>query len=327
MRAFIVRKRGTINDIEQVEIDYPAIGSDDVLVRVKAAAINPADIKVVTGKDGGRFIHSGKSPIGLGYDFSGVIQEAGPAVSGFGPGDEVFGFLPYSRKTTQGSFADYIAVDAGTIAAKPSSISHTEAAAAATTASTAWQSLVNIGGIQPGQKVLVNGASGGVGSYAVQIAKRYGAEVWGTARASNLDFLTSIGSDHALDYRHHPLRDLPIKFDIILDAVSNSYFGDCSGIMTARGVYITLLPSLGLIAGKLRSLFSARKCAACIVQPRTTNLAEIARMLNDRTISANVAAEFPIAELKTALEKYMAGGVRGKIGIVIAETDPTSNLI
>lgn len=325
MKAYIVRKYGTINDVEMVEAECPAVGSDDVLVRVKAAAINPADVKVATGKEGGRFIHSGKAPIRLGFDFSGIIRDVGAGVSEFAPGDGVFGFLPYSRKTTQGSFADYLVVNSGTIAEKPSSVSHIEAAAAATTASTAWQSLVNIGGIQPSQKVLVNGASGGVGSYAVQIAKRYGSEVWGTASASNLDFLKSIGADHVLDYRRHPLRDLFEKFDIILDAVSNSSFGKCSKIMTAKGIYITLLPSPGFILGKLRSFFSTQKCAACIVQPRTAILAEIARMLNDRTLSACVAAEFPIAELKSALETYRAGGVRGKIGIVIDETDPPNN--
>lgn len=161
MKAFIIKRYGAMSDIEQVEIAYPLISNDEVLVRVKSAAINPADIKVITGKNGGKFIHSGKSPIGLGFDFSGVIKETGVEVSGFIQGDEVFGFLPYSRKTTKGSFADYVVVKSDTIAKKPSSISHTEAASAATTASTALQALVNIGGIKPGQKILVNGASGG----------------------------------------------------------------------------------------------------------------------------------------------------------------------
>jgi NADPH:quinone reductase-like Zn-dependent oxidoreductase len=319
MKVFIIKRYGVITDIEQVEMDYPTIAKDEVLVRVKSAAINPADIKVITGKNGGKFIHSGKSPIALGFDYSGVIKETGVEVSGFIQGDEVFGFLPYSTKTTQGSFADYVVVKSGTIAKKSFSISHTEAATSATTASTALQALINIGGIKQGQKILINGASGGVGSYAVQIAKSYEAEVWGTCSVMNLDYIKSIGVDHALDYKQILLKDLAGKFDIILDAVSNSSFGECAGILTTKGVYVTLLPSFGLVTGKIRSFFSTRKCVLCIVQPKTEALAEIARMIEEKVISTPVATTFPTAELQKALEKFIAGGVRGKIGIVIDE--------
>ena len=317
MKAFIIKKYGTIGDIEQVEMDDPAISDGEVLVRVKSAAINPADIKVITGKNGGKFIHSGKSPIGLGFDYSGVINEAGAAVSQFKQGDEVFGFLPYSTKTKQGSFADFVVVKSGTLAKKPSSITHAEAATAPTTASTALQALVDIGGIRQGQKILVNGASGGVGSYAVQIAKSYDADVWGICSESNLDYIKSIGADHALDYKKTALKDLAEKFDVILDAVSNSSFGECAAILSPKGVYITLLPSLGLATGKIQSIFSAKKCAMCFGQARTADLAKIAKMIDEKVISAPVAESYPIAELQTALEKFVAGGVRGKIGIVV----------
>ena len=317
MRAFTIKRYGAISDIEPVELDEPRIGSDEVLVRVKSAAVNPADIKVVTGKKGARFIHSGKSPIRLGYDFSGVVKEIGNDVSGFVQGDEVFGFLPYSAKTTQGSFADYVVAKGGAIAKKPASISHTEAAAAATTASTALQSLVEIGRIKKGQRILINGASGGVGSYAVQIAKSYEAEVWGTSSAGNLDFLKSIGADRGLDYRNIKLKSLCGKFNIVLDAISNSSFGECSGILAPHGVYVTLLPSLRFISGKLHSFFSGRKCAACIVQSRTEDLATIARMIDEQVISTQLAAVFPVDELQKALATFAAGGVKGKIGIVI----------
>lgn len=319
MKAFIIKRRGAIGDIEQVEIDDPTISNDEVLVRVKSAAINPADIKVITGKNGGKFIHSGKSPIGLGFDYSGVINETGAEVSQFKQGDEVFGFLPYSTKTKQGSFADFVVVKSDTVAKKPASITHTEAATAPTTASTALQALVDIGEINQGQKILVNGASGGVGSYAVQIAKSYEAEVWGTCSASNLDYIKSIGADHALDYKKTALKDLAEKFDIILDAVSNSSFGECSAILAPRGVYITLLPSFGLVTGKIQSMLSTRKCALCIAQAKTTNLAKIAKMIDEKVISAPVADTYPVADLQAALEKFTAGGVRGKIGIVVEE--------
>jgi NADPH:quinone reductase-like Zn-dependent oxidoreductase len=319
MKAYVIKKYGTIGDIEQVEIDDPKISNDEVRVRVKSAAINPADIKVITGKNGGKFIHSGKSPIGLGFDYSGVINEIGVGVSQFKHGDEVFGFLPYSTKTKQGSFADFVVVKSDTLAKKPSSIRHTEAATAPTTASTALQALVDTGGMNQGQKILVNGASGGVGSYAVQMAKSHEAEVWGICSASNLDYIKSIGADHALDYKKTALKDLDEKFDIILDAVSNSTFGQCSAILAPKGVYITLLPSLGLVTGKIQSMFSARKCALCFVRPRTADLTKIAKMIDEKVISAPVADTYPIAELKAALEKFKAGGVKGKIGVVVEE--------
>jgi len=319
VKAFLIKRYGAISDIEQAEIDYPAIGHDEVLVRVKSAAINPADIKVITGKNGGKFIHSGKSPICIGFDFCGVIKETGVEVSGFAQGDDVFGFLPYSTKTTQGSFADYVVVKSDTVARKPSSITYTETATVATTASTALQALVNIGGIKPGQKILVNGASGGVGSIAVQIGKSYDTEVWGTCSESNLDYIKSIGADHALNYRRTSLIDLTKKFDIILDAVANSSYGECSGILAPKGVYITLLPTLRLVTGKMRSIFSARKCALCVVQPKTADLAKIARMIDEKVIATSVADTYPIDKLAKALEKFLAGGVRGKIGVLIEE--------
>lgn len=319
MKAYIIKKYGTIGDIAQAEIDDPTIGNDEVRVRVKSAAINPADIKVITGKNGGKFIHSGKSPIGLGFDYSGVINDTGVEVSQFKQGEEVFGFLPYSRKTKQGSFADFVVVKSDTLAKKPSSIAHAEAATAPTTASTALQALVDIGGIKQGQKILVNGASGGVGSYAVQIAKSHEAEVWGICSESNLDYIKSIGADHALDYKKTALKDLAEKFDIILDAVSNSSFAECSGILAPKGVYITLLPSLGFVTGKIQSMFSTRKCALCFAQPRTADLAKIAKMIDEEVISAPVSDTYPIAELQAALEKFNAGGVKGKIGVIVEE--------
>jgi NADPH:quinone reductase-like Zn-dependent oxidoreductase len=317
MKAFAIKKYGRISDIEQVEVDDPSVGHNEVLVRVKSAAINPADIKVITGKNGGKFIHSGKSPILLGYDFSGVVEKNGAAVSGFKPNDDVFGFLPYSSRTTQGSFADYVVVDSGTIAQKPSSVSHTQAATAATTGSTALQALVNIAGLKLGQKILVNGASGGVGSYAVQIASSYEADVWGTCSEVNLDYIKSIGVDHALDYQQISLKDQAQKFDIILDAVSYSSFSECAGTLSLNGVYVTLLPSVRYVTGKIRSLFSTRKCAVCVVQPRSADLTRLAAMIEKNIITTPVAATYPVAELQKALEKFATASVRGKIGIEI----------
>ncbi len=319
MKAFVIKRYGTIGDIEQVEIDGPTVGMDEVLVRVKSASINQADINVITGTNGARFIHSAKSPIRLGFDFSGVIEEMGGKVSQFKTGNDVFGFLPYSSKTTQGSFADFVAVKSSTIARKPSSISHAHASTVGTTASTALQALVKIAGITSGQKVLVNGASGGVGTYALQMAKSYHAEVWGSCSESNSEYVKSMGADHCLDYKKTNIYDLNQKFDIVFDVVSNSSFGKCSGILASKGVFITLLPTVDFVNGKIQSLFSSKRCTFFGVKPTTVDLIKIARMIDDEVISTPVTLTYPIAELQKALEKITLGGVQGKIGIVIED--------
>jgi NADPH:quinone reductase-like Zn-dependent oxidoreductase len=317
MKAYIIKKYGQIRDIEQIDRDYPEVTEKDVLVKVKAAAINPADLKVITGKDGGKFIHSGKSPIGLGFDFSGVIEEVGSGVTSFKPGDEVFGFLPYAAQTTQGSFADYVVVKNNTIALKPVSISHPDAAVTATAAATAWQGLVEKGNIKQGHRVFINGASGGVGSYGVQLAKSFNTEVWGTCSAENIDYINFLGCDHALDYRKTSIKEMSGSFDIILDAVSNSSYGECNHMMAPGACYITLLPSLGFVTGKFRSLFSSKKCTAVIVKPKTEDLNAIAGLLENSKISSTLAETFPIDQLPQALEKFNSSGTRGKIGIMI----------
>lgn len=319
MKAQLIERYGTISDVKLKEVDAPAQDAGELLVRVKSAALNPADLKVITGRDGGRFIHSSKSPIRLGFDFSGVVEALGEGVSGFAAGDEVFGFLPYSTKTRQGSFADYVAVGEKTVAKKPASLTHTEAATVATAASTALQAMVEVGGVGKGAKVLVNGATGGVGSYAVQIAKSLGAEVTGTCSAASLDYLSSLGADHVLDYRKTALDRLGGKFDVVLDAVSNSSFAASAPILAPRGIYITLLPSPGLVTGKILSLFSSRKCAMIVVRSRTETLTRIGGMIEDGAITVAVAASYPLSHLRDALLVFKEGGVKGKIGIVVEE--------
>ncbi|MEZ5278248.1 MAG: NAD(P)-dependent alcohol dehydrogenase [Opitutaceae bacterium] len=316
MKAWVIRKRGEIGDIEYIDLPEPAVGPGEVVVRVKAAAVNPADLKVISGKKGGKFLHSGKSPIRLGYDFSGIVEKRGENVPAFHPGDEVFGFLPYTTSTREGSFAQSVAVRTETIARKPTMLGHVAAASAATVASTALQSLVGFGGIQRGQSVLINGASGGVGSFAVQIARSMGATVWGTCSVSNIDYVRSLGAQHVLDYRETNLGRLFDKFDIVFDAAATTSFAACAGIMKPKGVYITLLPSPSLIGGMLRTLLSARKCAVCIVKPRTSTLQAVAQMFEEGKLNAPIAATFPIHDLPKALETLRAGGVKGKIGLI-----------
>jgi NADPH:quinone reductase-like Zn-dependent oxidoreductase len=287
LKAYVIRRRGVIDDIETADIAPPALGPAQVRVKVRGAALNPADLKVISGKDGGKFVHSGRSPIALGFDFSGTIEEIDANAGGPQTGQEVYGHLPYSTKTTQGSFADWVVIDAASIAPKPATLTHAEAAALPTAASTALQSLETLGAIAAGQKVLVNGASGGVGGFAIQIARSRGAESWGFCSAASRDHVASLGGDHVLDYRATALGDLDQKFDIILDAVANASFIQCTRLLAPEGVYITTLPSLSMVLGKIQALFSARRCEFVTVASVARDLAKIAGWIDDKTLIPN----------------------------------------
>ncbi len=318
MRAAMLHGNGHLDSVRMGEIDAPTMGKDEILVRVRAAAINPADLKVISGTDGGAFLHAKNFPTAFGFDFSGVVEVVGGDVQGRSVGDEVFGFLAYSRSTRQGSFADLVAVKPDTVGDKPPSISHEEAAAAATAGSTALQALEDKGRLQSGQRVLVNGASGGVGSYAVQIASQLGAEVWGTASAAKADFVKSLGAARVIDYKTTPLADIYEKFDLVLDAASRSSFGEVRSILRPGGAYITLLPSLGLLAGMLRGFFSGRRCGFVMVKSRATDLNRLASWLAEGKLVASVDATFPLDEVPAALAAQQAGKVQGKVAVTVA---------
>ncbi len=170
------------------EVDVPVPGPNQVKVKVSWTAVNRADLRVSSGEFVGRLLHARVSPLVMGYDFSGSVVEGGPGMDDLRPGDEVFGFLPYASTTRQGSFAEYVVVDRGTVGRKPQSVTHETAAAAATPGLTALQFLRDLGRLKAADKVLIIGASGGVGSLSVGVAKRLGAHV------------TAVCSTYALDY-------------------------------------------------------------------------------------------------------------------------------
>ncbi len=319
MRAAIVEENGPIDRLRVGELAPPKPSADQILVRVHAAAVNPADLKVVSGKDGAAFIHAKRFPTAIGYDFSGVVEEVGAGVGGHGVGDEVFGFLPYSMRTTQGSFAELVAVAPDSVATKPPGVSHEEAAASATVGCTALQGLRDDGRLQSGQRVLINGASGGVGSFAVQIAKELGAEVWGTSSAAKLDFVRRLGAVEALDYRKTPLRSIDAKFDVVLDAACTSSFQEVRPLLERGGAYVTLLPSPSLFGGMLMSLFSTKRCRLVMVKPRAADLDQLGRWLAAGRLETSIEETFPLSEARTALSAQESGSIRGKLAIRVLE--------
>lgn len=317
MRAFVIQRYGSIADVEMSDIEKPDMRDNEVLIKVKGAALNPADIKVITGKDGGKFLHSKKSPITLGYDFSGVIQATGDNVKSIMPGEEVFGFLPYSMSSKQGSFAEYVSAAAASIAIKPKSASFGDIASSATAASTALQGLRDKGRLKSGQKVLINGAAGGVGCYAVEIAKIYGAEVWGVCSEKSAEFVTGLGADKVIDYRKTGLGDIDQKFDIVFDVAATSTFDQASKILATAGTYITTLPSPDVFIGAIKSFFKKTGCKFVVVAPKAADLSEISQWVTDGRLKTPVGSTFEFSDLPAALAKMEAGGNLGKIAINI----------
>lgn len=319
MRAAILDKHGPIDSLRIGEIETPTLRSGTMLVRVVAASINPADLKFIRGKDGGGFLHAKNFPTPIGFDFSGVVEQLGANVHGRAVGDEVFGHLPYSPTTKQGSFAELVLVKPGAVGLKPSSIGHPEAAAAATAGCTALQGLRDRGRLKSGQRVLVNGASGGVGSFAVQIAAALGAEVAGTSSAAKAGFVRSLGVEQVIDYRETPLSSMSETFDVVFDAASMSSFDEAKQLLNRGGAYVTLLPSASVLGAMLSSVFSSKRCGFVTVQSRAADLEQLADWMVAGKLKASVEETFPLSDISTALSALDSGAVRGKLAVRIGE--------
>lgn len=223
MKAITLKENGGIENLTFAEISIPSIQPGEVLIQVKAIGINPVDAYV--RKNNQALLSylqpkNGEDTFVLGWDISGTVVETGAEVTQFKKGDEVFGMVNFVGHGK--AYAEYIAAPANHLALKPSSISHDEAAAATLAALTAWQALVTNAKVQPGDKVLIHAAAGGVGHYAVQLAKHFGAYVIGTASTVNKDFVLGLGADAFIDYTQEKFEDQVKDADIVLDSI----FGD-----------------------------------------------------------------------------------------------------
>jgi NADPH:quinone reductase-like Zn-dependent oxidoreductase len=315
MRTILLSQRGSIDAIQLGTKARPEPGPKQVLVRVHASSVNPADVKLVLGEMGTSLIHSTKLPMQLGYDFSGVIEKLGAQVSGRSVGDEVFGFLPYATWNAQGSFADYLLAKPDRVALKPPGVGHEAAAAAGTAAVTALQGLLERGRLRSGQKLLIHGASGGVGAHAVRIAKILGAEVWGMCSAPKASFVRSLGADQVIDYRTTPLPELGEVFDLVFDVACTSSFHEAAPRLAHGGAYVTLLPSPSLLTGKAASLLSSKRCGYVVVQSTRDRLGRIASWLADGQFQSLVSESFELEATTQALSKLKSGRVEGKLAI------------
>ena len=313
MRAMTLPRASRPAAFETRTVERPAPGPNQIEVRVQSAALNPADLKVARGDFFARVLHARVSPLVVGYDYAGIVERVGEGTTARRPGDAVFGFLPYSSKTRTGTFAEHVVVDASITALRPDRVPAEIAAASATPGVTAIHALRDHGRLRAGQRVLIIGASGGVGTVAIGVAKRLGAHVTGLCSAHAVELVQMLGADEVVDRaRQHP-RDLG-TFDVILDVAAAYSYASLRRALAPRGAYVTTLPSAAFAASALLALFSSRRNRFVAVRPVSADLELLASWLGDG-MRVPIDSRFPVRELGPALDRLGRGTMRGRIGI------------
>ncbi|BET45790.1 MULTISPECIES: NADP-dependent oxidoreductase [Streptomyces] len=309
MRAVSQDVLGGPEVLKEVRRERPEPRPNEVLVRVRAAGVNPTDWK---HRANGGFL--GEPPFVLGWDVSGVVESVGIGVAAFRPGDEVFGMLSYPFG--HGSHAEYVAAPARAFTHKPSGIDHVQAGALPLVSLTAWQALVERADVQPGQRVLIHAAAGGVGHVAVQIAKARGARVIGTASAGKHEFLRSIGADETVDYRETDFAEAVKDVDVVLDTIGGDTSLRSLRVLRPGGVVVSILP-VGSDEFYEEADRLGVRAVRMLVDADRTGMEEIARLVESGKLRATIAQTFPLAEAARAHAEGETGRTTGKLVLVV----------
>ncbi len=328
MKAIVYRCYGSPEVLKLEEIAKPAPADDRVLVKVHAASVNPLDWHYMQGKP---YIMRPMAGVGkpdsilMGADFAGTVAAVGRNVKRFKPGDEVFG-------DRDGAFAEYVSVrENGAMALKPSNMSMEQAAAVPIAGITALQALRDKGKVQPGQKVLINGASGGVGTFAVQIAKTYGAEVTGVCSTRNLEMIKSIGADHVIDYTKEDFTQGSARYDLIIDNVGNHTLSELRHVLTPNGALVMVGgPSdnswLGPLTRSVNAYFVApfvsQKLIFMLAQANQDDLNVLRDLMQAGKLTPVIDRRYKLAETAQAISYLERGHARGKVIIAVDESAP-----
>lgn len=305
MRAISQDVVGGPEVLKEVELDRPSPGLSEVLIRVQAAGVNPTDWKHRAFRG-----YLGDPPFVLGWDVSGVVEAVGLGVTLFAPGDEVFGMLPYPHGA--GSFAEYVTGPARAFAHKPGTIDHVQAGAIPLAALTAWQALVDTARLQAGQRVLVHAAAGGVGHFAVQIAKARGAYVIGTASGPKHEFVRSIGADELIDYREVDFTEAARDVDVVLDTVGGDYATRSLPVLRKDGILVTIGSPWNTDLHPQADRLGVR-ATVMLVEADHAGMNAIAALAETGKLSAHIAGIFPMQEAARAHELGETGRTTGKL--------------
>ncbi|QLE75455.1 NADP-dependent oxidoreductase [Streptomyces rectiverticillatus] len=307
MRAVVQKSFGGPEVLEVVETERPTPLGGEVLVRVHASGVNPVDVAVRSGA----YPLLGEPPFGVGWDISGVVEEAGPGAR-FKPGDEVFGMPFFPRAAT--GYAEYVAVPSRQVARKPAALDHVHAAALPLAALTAWQGLVDAARITEGQRVLIHRAAGGVGHFAVQIAKARGAHVIAMASAPKHDFVRGLGADEVIDYRTTDFTEAVKDADVVFDSSSEGVRS--LAVLRPGGTLVSIMEHGNQeLAAQVEA--AGRNFAGISVEPDYASLEAIAALVDAGRIRPHVAGTFPLAEAAAAHEAVGSGRTQGKIVLTV----------
>jgi NADPH:quinone reductase-like Zn-dependent oxidoreductase len=322
MQAIAYHRYGSPDVLELTEIETPAVKDDQVLVKVRAASVNPLDWHRMRGEPYFMRMSEGLAKpknTGLGADVAGRVEAVGPDVTQVQPGDAVFGM---SIRT----LAEYVAVSDQAVVPKPANLTFEDAAAVPVAALTALQGLRDKGGIQPGQKVLINGAAGGVGTFAVQIAKSFGADVTGVCSTRNVELVRSIGADHVVDYTHEDFTRSGQRYDLLLDAVCNRSVSALRRVLTPDGTLVLAgaakgrsggRPVLFLVRAVLMRRFVSQTVVAYMATRNRDDLVFLKELMEAGKMTPVIDRRYPLSEVPEAIRYLEAGHAQGKVVITI----------
>jgi NADPH:quinone reductase-like Zn-dependent oxidoreductase len=322
MRAIVQEAYGDAEVLRPAERPLPrALRDDEVLVRVHAAGLDRGTWHLMTGTPYAVRLAMGlrrpRQPV-PGLDLAGTVTQVGTAVTRFAPGDEVYGI-------GTGTFAEYAVAKEGKLASKPAALTHEQAATVAVSAITALQAVTDLAGVQAGQRVLVTGASGGVGSYAVQIAVAACAEVTGVCSAAKADLVRSLGAAHVLDYATDDFAATPDRYDVIIDIAGNASLSRLRRALTPTGTAVLVGgEDAGRLTGMSRqlralvvSLFVRQRLTLRVPKERASDLERLSALIEAGQVTPSVGATYPLADAAEAMRLLVAGQVRGKVAITI----------
>jgi len=310
MNAYVINEAGSTEQLQLVNLEKPVLKDSEVLIKAVALSINPVDVKTRSGKAFYTRLKT-ESPLILGWDVSGIVEAVGKTTTGFKIGDEVFGMVNFPGHGN--AYAEYVAAPTDQLALKPKNVSHEEAAAATLAALTAYQFLKNR--IKPGDKVLIHAASGGVGHYAVQIAKIFGAEVTGTTSARNIEFVKSLGADEVIDYTQQPFENAAHSFDFVLDALSGETLKRSIQVVKDGGTIITMPSGADLDTLIAKAAQRGIKLFNQLVQSNGEDMKQIAAWLESGQLKSEVSKTFAFSDIRLAHQEIETGRTRGKVVI------------
>ncbi len=324
MKAIIYTEYGPADVLRFVEVAKPSPRDDEVLIRVRAASVNPLDWHFMRGMPYLVRMYTGlrKPKTGrLGVDLAGQVEAVGKNVTQFQPGDEVFG-------TCRGAFGEHVCASEGALVLKPANLTFEQAAAVPVAATSALQGLRDKGKIQRGQKVLINGAAGGVGTFAVQIAKVFGAEVTGVCSTRNMEMVRSIGAHHVMDYTKEDFTKSAQRYDLIFDSAGNHSLSDCRRALTAEGTLVLvggpdegrwLAPLTGPLRAVVLSQFVSQKLLPFLAHLSKDDLIVMRDLLEAGKVVPVIDRSYPLSDVPDAIRYLEEGHARGKVVITMED--------